>query len=601
MMYQIFRFGLITLLASCIATIAYSQATATIVKDIATDWRSSNPSFLTVYNNELYFSAENTTYGRELWKTDGTDAGTVLVKDINPGDDDSDPEWLTVSNGYLYFSANDGINGSELWRTDGTENGTQLVKDIHPGNGNSYPKALAEFNGSLYFSVTSSSIPITFHGLWKSDGTEAGTQLVASYYSNIQSLTRLIPDDLIELNGELFFTGYSGSIPIGRVIGKSNGTEAGTVMVTTDKDKYPFGLSPKYLASLNNELYFEADIISEEGRGLYKIDVFTSEAVLVKDMNVSNLNGGAQYITNINNTLFFNVHDGSANGELWKSNGTEAGTVLVADINQGAAGSHPHSFIFHNGLVYFTATTDDYGREIWKTDGTASGTSMIEDFYEGPSSPITFIHELRGMVSFNNNLYFVATLDNNLGQELYKLNESVLPVVWESVNIQCKNGLPVLSWATSSEINTNKFVVQASNNGIDWINRDSISASGYSNSSISYEYAEKNSFSNYNYYRILQSDIDGNFTYSKVLNSNCGSMNKGLKVYPNPAVNSIYITGIDKQKIKQVEIIDLAGRVVSILNGNSERIDISTLQKGTYLLNITDMKSVTYQQIIIKN
>jgi ELWxxDGT repeat protein len=73
-------------------------------------------------------------YGIELWKSDGTTAGTVLVKDINPGSSDSSPASLTNFNGTLYFRANDGVNGYELWKSDGTAAGTVLVKDINPGS-----------------------------------------------------------------------------------------------------------------------------------------------------------------------------------------------------------------------------------------------------------------------------------------------------------------------------------------------------------------------------------------------------------------------------------------------------------------------------------
>src|SRR5262249_39719521 len=56
-----------------------------------------------------------TTHGRELWRSDGTAAGTVLVKDINPGSGSSNPEGLTLSGGHLFFTADDGVHGVELW------------------------------------------------------------------------------------------------------------------------------------------------------------------------------------------------------------------------------------------------------------------------------------------------------------------------------------------------------------------------------------------------------------------------------------------------------------------------------------------------------
>src|SRR5262245_36853368 len=76
-----------------------------------------------------------------------------LVKDINPGSDASTPGTFADVNGTLFFSARDSIGNVELWRSDGTAAGTQLVKDIVPGAGGSGPNALTNVNGTLMFSA----------------------------------------------------------------------------------------------------------------------------------------------------------------------------------------------------------------------------------------------------------------------------------------------------------------------------------------------------------------------------------------------------------------------------------------------------------------
>ena len=105
-----------------------------MVLDINTTPLSSNPSGMVAIGSTTYFSADDGTHGRELYKSDGTAAGTVLVKDINPGSADSDPGNLTNVNGTLFFTADDGTHGTELWKSDGTTAGTVLVKDIYPGS-----------------------------------------------------------------------------------------------------------------------------------------------------------------------------------------------------------------------------------------------------------------------------------------------------------------------------------------------------------------------------------------------------------------------------------------------------------------------------------
>ena len=96
-------------------------------KDInLVDGGGSGPSDFTELNGLLYFVAEDFTYGREIWVTDGTSDNTLRLKDINPGVSNS----LQGANfveyqGKLYFTANDGTTGSELWFTDGTSDGTR--------------------------------------------------------------------------------------------------------------------------------------------------------------------------------------------------------------------------------------------------------------------------------------------------------------------------------------------------------------------------------------------------------------------------------------------------------------------------------------------
>src|SRR5947209_8369307 len=80
-------------------------------------------------NGALYFAATDLTHGTELWKTDGTAAGTVIVDDIDPGTLGSNPTSLTVVGSTLFFAASDGVHGPELWESDGTTAGTVMVKD----------------------------------------------------------------------------------------------------------------------------------------------------------------------------------------------------------------------------------------------------------------------------------------------------------------------------------------------------------------------------------------------------------------------------------------------------------------------------------------
>lgn len=99
----------------------------------------------------MYFGADDGVNGLELWRSDGTEAGTYMVKDIRTGAVGSNILYVMNVNGTLFFVANDGTNGMELWKSDGTAGGTEMVKDISVYS--SSPNNFTELNGILYFTA----------------------------------------------------------------------------------------------------------------------------------------------------------------------------------------------------------------------------------------------------------------------------------------------------------------------------------------------------------------------------------------------------------------------------------------------------------------
>ncbi|WP_434387971.1 ELWxxDGT repeat protein [Melittangium boletus] len=144
------------------------------------------PTSLVGLGSTLFFSIDSDGAIGGLWKSDGTEAGTVQVQ-TTPG---GVWEVLPVG-GRLFFNGADAASGRELWVTDGTAASTRLVKDVTPGATGSGLANFAALGDTLLFfrSVPGPGDEDPGHyELWRSDGTEAGTRLVVDLGADV-SLT----------------------------------------------------------------------------------------------------------------------------------------------------------------------------------------------------------------------------------------------------------------------------------------------------------------------------------------------------------------------------------------------------------------------------
>ena len=128
-------------------------------------------------------------------------------------------------------------------------------------------------------------------------------------------------------------------------------------------------VAPEFLGELNSEavLYVEDSGTTR----LYSSDGTQAGTNLIATINGVVDKGVAAEL--VSGNLYF-AATGLDGTELWKTDGKSGGTFQLVDLNPGTANSSPNELTSYNGLLYFAATTVSEGRELYRTDGTAAGT-----------------------------------------------------------------------------------------------------------------------------------------------------------------------------------------------------------------------------------
>ena len=183
------------------------------------------PHELTNVRGTLFFAATDST-GTHLWKSNGTSQGTTRVLGENPSPDGQYPDQLTNVNGTLFFVAgSDSYYDRDLWKSDGTAAGTMLVT-----NAVFNPKELTAVGSTLYFTVRDSR----GETLWKSDGTVTGTVALQIFGDGSYNYGNDYPANLTSVGGKLFFS--AGDLRYGnelRIVTEDTSSTASTAISTS--------------------------------------------------------------------------------------------------------------------------------------------------------------------------------------------------------------------------------------------------------------------------------------------------------------------------------------------------------------------------------
>ena len=192
--------------------------------------------------------------------------------------------------------------------------------------------------------------------------------------------------------------------------------------------------------------------------------------------------------------------------------------------------------------------------------------------------------------SWNNRSANTATNVSNY-DDLYEIYYVIpLPVTLTSFEANCENGNVQINWETESEINNDFFTIERSLDGVDFELVGTIEGNGNSSTPINYSWTDDNPLNGTVYYRLKQTDFDGQFEYHGVRSITC---NKGsdFSIYPNPFNDSFKLQLSDNTvaQFLNVEVIDYLGRTVHIQKIRSNSVEIvldKQLPIGTYLVKV---------------
>jgi trimeric autotransporter adhesin len=345
-----------------------TEAGTKIVKDIYAGALSSNPQYFMQLNNTLFFFAQTAANGLELWKSDGTDAGTVLVKDINPGTASSFYKSTSktpsaVLNNQLFFVADNGTQDMELWKTDGTAAGTVLVKDIVSGSSGSYPSLFTVFNNKIFMEARGN--------LWQSDGTTAGTTQAKAFslivaMEVLKSELIIGADDGTTAGLELWKTNGTVYLLVKDIDPRSG---YGGLNVSS------LNTSDNMFKTYGDYVYFPGRD-GANGTQLWRTDGTTSGTTLFKVFKTGE-GYAPQNFRIAKNTLLFKCENVAGDITLFKTDGTVAGTKQVKTATgNDLKFTLPSSFYVHKDVLYMNSSIY-FSKELVKTDGTDAGTAVL--------------------------------------------------------------------------------------------------------------------------------------------------------------------------------------------------------------------------------
>ena len=343
----------------------------------------AGPDDITAFGGGAVFSG-GAAGAQNLWVINAAGVASQVTDDLlSP---DLAPSNIAVADGTLFFSGLDASGNTNLYVSDGTTGGTREIVAGNTGSSGLVPDEIVTANGRAFFSGIDAGGGTD---LWVSDGTMAGTQALNVANVDTQNIAEmgigLNPTNITVANKQIFFAGTDANGSIG--LWKSDGTAAGTTELAPSSAATG-GVAPtsSNIVAFNGLTYF-AGHDAAGNIGLWSTDGTSADTVKLSIANSSANGLGPVSLTVMNGSLYFGGTDASGNTGLWKSDGTAAGTMELQVAGTASGGLAPVALnasdyanvpmtVFNNQL-YFAGNGADGTSDLWTSDGTAAGTVQV--------------------------------------------------------------------------------------------------------------------------------------------------------------------------------------------------------------------------------
>lgn len=331
-------------------------------------------------NNRLYFAANDTTHGTELWVSDGTTAGTRILNDLRPGIESSGANPVLLYDHLLYFAADDGTSGIELWVYDEAQDSIRLVSDVNAYYYSGLYQA-ARMGDTVFFSACAAYNSCQ---LYRTEGDQS--RLLFNLHPSLAPGMPLPLGEIQTPNGARFLFLGQDANGVYDLWG-TDGSEEGSYIIR----KNELSAEGNYLTAYNSKpdvvfsggYYFLNINDPTSGTELWRTDGTSMGTLLIKDIYPGVRSSQSRLLGANSSQVFFSANDGDHGDELWVTTGSLENTHLVIDLNPNVPSSNPNSLIGIDRWVYFLAD-DSTTIGLWRSDGSTEGTQKV---WTNPSNP----------------------------------------------------------------------------------------------------------------------------------------------------------------------------------------------------------------------